>query len=72
MSRDNGATWAAYATRNILAGDYDQNTFYQYPLEWPTTAGTTIMLEARKETSTGSCDIWYSDVWWRQVQVTTN
>ncbi len=72
MSRDNGATWAAYATRNILAGDYDQNTFYQYPKEWPTTAGTTIMLEARKETSTGSCDIWYSNVWWRQVQATTN
>jgi hypothetical protein len=70
LSRDGGSTWNAYATRNVTAGTYDQNSFYQYPQEWPTTAGTTIMLEARKESASGHCDIWYSDVWWRQVQAT--
>ena len=65
-----GNTWRSYTKRNTDV-DNDQTFFYQFPLEWPSTDGLTVFLEAKKGGSdTGVLSVWYAQAWWRQVKRT--
>jgi hypothetical protein len=66
-SLDDGVTWNKAQNEPKDATDINLTT-YQYPIEVPNGTSLVLRLQMAKETNSGECKVFFSDMWIQKVR----